>query len=176
MCEGANPTHVLMHDGNVHVSWKHRSRARPPAESELRQPGRVEDVEENQNSSDGETDGHRTKDGRLFESRAVVLANGAFQTPQIPALSHDLSPEVLQFSAESSRQPAQVPQGTVLVVGDGASGRQNALELSATHRAFLSAGRPRRVGPEQILERAPFGGWTRPACSRRLASPPLADI
>jgi putative flavoprotein involved in K+ transport len=64
-----------------------------------------------------------TSDGQIFESRAVVLANGAFQTPRIPALSRELSPEVLQFSAESYRRPAQIPPGTVIVVGDGASGR-----------------------------------------------------
>ena len=97
-----------------------------------------------------------TSDGRLLESRAVVFANGAFQTPQLPACSRDLSPDVLQFSAESYQRPAQIPQGTVIVVGDGASGRQIALELSTTHQTYLSAGRSRRVGPERILGRSSF--------------------
>jgi putative flavoprotein involved in K+ transport len=97
-----------------------------------------------------------TSDGRLFESRAVVLANGAFQIPQVPALSCNLSPEMAWFSTESYRRPAQLPTGKVVVVGDGASGRQIALELSATHQTYLSTGRPRRVGPERILGRSAF--------------------
>lgn len=86
----------------------------------------------------------------------MVLANGAFQTPQVPALSCNLSPEMAWFSTESYRRPAQLPTGKVLVVGDGASGRQIALELSATHQTYLSTGRPRRVGPERILGRSTF--------------------
>jgi putative flavoprotein involved in K+ transport len=43
-----------------------------------------------------------------------------------------------------------------LVVGDGATGRQIALELAATHRVLLSTGRPRRVIPERVLGRSIF--------------------
>ena len=63
-----------------------------------------------------------TSDGRLFETRAVVLANGAFQTPQVPSLSRDLSPEIAQYSTESYRRPAQIPTATGVVVGDGPQG------------------------------------------------------
>jgi cation diffusion facilitator CzcD-associated flavoprotein CzcO len=44
----------------------------------------------------------------------------------------------------------------VLVVGDGASGRQMARELAATHQVLLSTGRPRRVSPERILGKSVF--------------------
>ncbi|MFL5759735.1 MAG: hypothetical protein ACJ789_08350 [Thermomicrobiales bacterium] len=37
------------------------------------------------------------------------------------------------------------------MVGDGATGRQIARELTATHRVYLSTGRPRRVSPNRIL-------------------------
>jgi putative flavoprotein involved in K+ transport len=44
----------------------------------------------------------------------------------------------------------------VLVVGDGATGRQIALELTANHEVLLAAGRPRRVSPDRILGRSVF--------------------
>ena len=97
-----------------------------------------------------------TSDGRVFESRAVVLANGAFQEPAIPPLAIDLSSEVFQISARDYRRPAQVPGGTVVVVGDGATGRQIAVELARTHRVFLSSGRPRRVSRERLLGKSIF--------------------
>lgn len=91
-----------------------------------------------------------TRDGRVLRSRAVVLANGAFQVPVVPALACTLSLGVRQFTPVNYRRPEQVPPGNVLVVGDGASGRQIARELGATHRTFLSTGRPRKVIPERL--------------------------
>jgi putative flavoprotein involved in K+ transport len=44
----------------------------------------------------------------------------------------------------------------VLVVGDGATGRQIALELTAKHEVLLAAGRHRRVSPDRILGRSAF--------------------
>jgi putative flavoprotein involved in K+ transport len=44
----------------------------------------------------------------------------------------------------------------VLVVGDGATGRQIAVELAATRDVLLSTGRPRRVSPERVLGRSLF--------------------
>ena len=98
----------------------------------------------------------RTDAGEVIEARAVVLATGAFQRPAIPAIAQGLSPEVLQLTPESYKNPAQVPSGRVVVVGDGATGRQIAVELAATHEVLLSTGRPRRVSPERVLGRSVF--------------------
>jgi putative flavoprotein involved in K+ transport len=92
-----------------------------------------------------------TRDGRKFLSKAVVLANGGFQKPIIPDTAQKLSKTVVQFSAANYRNPSQIPAETVVVVGDGATGRDIAAELSATHTVFLSTGRPRRLMPEKIL-------------------------
>lgn len=97
-----------------------------------------------------------TRDGTAIESRAVVVATGAFQTPQIPALSAEFSPRVHQVSASVYRRPADLPAGTVLVVGDGATGRQIALELAPSHRVLLSTGHARGVMPARILGRSLF--------------------
>ncbi len=97
-----------------------------------------------------------TGTGETIDARAVVLATGAYQTPVVPPIARQLAADVVQLSPESYTTPAQIPTGPVLVVGDGASGRQIARELAATHRVFLATGRPRRVSPERILGKSLF--------------------
>src|SRR5215217_2182642 len=97
-----------------------------------------------------------TEAGEPIDSRAVVLATGAFQRPAIPPISKRLSAEVDQLAPEDYRAPDQLSPGRVLVVGDGATGRQIALELTANHEVLLAAGRPRRVSPDRILGRSVF--------------------
>jgi putative flavoprotein involved in K+ transport len=97
-----------------------------------------------------------TSEGVSIESRAVVIATGAFQTPNIPAISTAFSGDVHQLSAKDYHRPSSVPAGTVLVVGDGATGREIALELAATHKVLLSTGRARRVTPDRVLGRSIF--------------------
>jgi putative flavoprotein involved in K+ transport len=97
-----------------------------------------------------------TEAGEPVDCRAVVLATGAFQRPAIPAISKQLSAEVTQLAPEDYETPKQLSPGTVLVVGDGATGRQIALELTANHEVLLAAGRPRRVSPDRILGRSVF--------------------
>ena len=104
-------------------------------------------------------DGHfraKTNDSEIINARAVVLATGAFQRPAIPAISRQLSPDILQLTPESYKRPSQVPSGRVLVVGDGATGRQIAVELASMHEVLLATGRPRRVSPQRILGRSIF--------------------
>lgn len=92
-----------------------------------------------------------THQGDSIEAQAITLATGAFQQPAIPAIAEAFSPEVQQLSAANYQNPTQLPAGTVLVVGDGATGRDLAGELCATHRVLLATGRPRRLLPERIL-------------------------
>lgn len=89
--------------------------------------------------------------GEEFEAKVVVLANGGFQKPIVPSISKNLSGSVKKFSAENYRNPSQIPAGTVVVVGDGATGRDIAVELSATQPVILATGKPRRLMPERIL-------------------------
>ena len=97
-----------------------------------------------------------TDSGQPIDCRAVVLATGAFQRPAIPAISKQLSASVLQLSPENYKAPAQLPSGRVLVVGDGATGREIARELSATHEVLLATGHPRQVSPDRILGKSVF--------------------
>ena len=95
-------------------------------------------------------------DGSTVEARTVVVAAGAYQVPTIPAIAAGFSSRVQQWSPETYRNPADVKPGTVLVVGDGATGRQIAHELAASHRVLLSHGRSRRVTRDRILGRSIF--------------------
>lgn len=89
--------------------------------------------------------------GSSFVAGAVVIATGGFQLPTVPAIAASFSSEVSQLTAESYRSPDDVPPGTVLVVGDGASGRDIAAELSRVRPTLLATGKPRRLFPERIL-------------------------
>lgn len=93
-------------------------------------------------------------DASMARSRSVVIATGGFQKPARPAIATGFDASVVQLEPETYRNPASVPPGRVLVVGDGASGRDIALELAATHETFLAAGKPRRLFPERILGRS----------------------
>ena len=95
-------------------------------------------------------------DGSVMEARTVVTATGGFQTPTIPAIASAFAPEVTQLSPASYRNPADVPAGTVLVVGDGATGRHIARELAPTHGVLLATGRPRRPTPARVFGRSIF--------------------
>jgi putative flavoprotein involved in K+ transport len=85
------------------------------------------------------------------EATAVIVATGAFQQPIVPAFARQLVPDIVQLTAATYRRPAQLPPGRVLVVGDGATGRQVAYELVATHEVVLSTGKPWLVVPQRLL-------------------------
>ena len=97
-----------------------------------------------------------TEDGLRIESKAVILANGAFQKPAVPAIAAGFSPEIPQFNALTYRSPGALPPGRVLVVGDGATGRQIALEVAERRPVVLAAGGRRRPQPQRILGRDLF--------------------
>src|SRR5665647_1182747 len=82
--------------------------------------------------------------GRLLADHVVVAA-GFDRLPQTPAFSTELEPSITQVHSAEYRNPAQVPDGDVLVVGAGNSGADIALELSRTHQVHLSGRHPGQV-------------------------------
>jgi putative flavoprotein involved in K+ transport len=80
-----------------------------------------------------------TSSGAL-EASYVVAATGPFQRPVIPPVVPD-SAGIPQMHSAAYRNPAQLPDGAVLVVGAGSSGVQIADELQrAGKRVYLSVG------------------------------------
>lgn len=75
-----------------------------------------------------------------FEADNVVAATGPFQKPSFPQIVPE-SAGVHQIHSSVYKNPHQLPEGAVLVVGAGASGTQIAEELRQSGRdVYLSVG------------------------------------
>ncbi len=75
-----------------------------------------------------------------FEADNVVAATGPFQKPSFPAIVPANAP-LHQMHSSAYKNPDQLPDGGVLVVGAGASGSQIAEELRKSGRdVYLSVG------------------------------------
>lgn len=76
----------------------------------------------------------------VFEAQHVVAATGAFQVPIIPSIVPSSS-GITQMHSADYRNPDQLADGGVLVVGAGSSGVQIADELArAGRKVYLSVG------------------------------------
>ncbi len=80
-----------------------------------------------------------TSDGD-FDARYVIAATGPFQKPVIPAVVPEAA-GLVQIHSSAYRNPEQLPDGGVLVVGAGSSGVQIAAEIQRSGRqVHLSVG------------------------------------
>lgn len=97
------------------------------------------EVKEVRRKADGPGFRVETSEGTI-EAGSVVAATGPFQRPIIPPLVPETS-GLTQIHSINYRNPDQLPEGAVLVVGSGSSGTQIAEELlGAGRRVFLSVG------------------------------------
>jgi putative flavoprotein involved in K+ transport len=84
-------------------------------------------------------DGFRLVAGRQpFTAANVVVANGAYSHPRIPDFARALDPAILQLHSSEFRNPNQLREGSVLVVGASNSGAEIALAVRRQHRTILS--------------------------------------
>ncbi|HEX3618177.1 MAG TPA: NAD(P)-binding domain-containing protein [Solirubrobacteraceae bacterium] len=74
-----------------------------------------------------------------IEADAVVIASGACNLPAVPALAAQLPAAVTQLTAHGYRNPDQLRDGGVLVVGASATGVQIAAELQRSGRRVTLA-------------------------------------
>jgi putative flavoprotein involved in K+ transport len=76
---------------------------------------------------------------RRIEAENVIVATGAHRIPKTPSLADELDPRIVQLHSCEYRNPTQLQDGDVLLVGAGNSGAELALELSrTTHRVWLA--------------------------------------
>ena len=74
-----------------------------------------------------------------FEAQHVVVAMADFQRPRLPEFAGQLGSGIVQLHSTEYKNPAQLADGDVLVVGVGNSGSELALEFArAGHRTWLS--------------------------------------
>ncbi|MHA6687158.1 flavin-containing monooxygenase [Mesorhizobium sp. A556] len=88
----------------------------------------------------------------VIEANNVVAATGPFQRPIVPAVIPE-DAGLLQIHSSAYRNPGQMPEGAVLVIGAGSSGVQIADELLRSgKRVYLSVG-PHDRPPRAYRER-----------------------
>lgn len=91
---------------------------------------------------------------RKLTSDNVVIATGTNPFPKIPAISADLNPEIFQIHSSLYSNPETLPLGDVIVVGAATSGIEIALEISKTHKTYIS-GKPTFHIPDNLIK---YGG------------------
>lgn len=89
--------------------------------------------------------------GRTLYADNVVVAMADYQIPKVPHFAPDLDPDIVQTHSARYKNPSQLQDGPVLVVGLGNSGADIGLEIARTHRTYIagkeSAHIPFRIEP-----------------------------
>lgn len=73
-----------------------------------------------------------------FEADNVVVAMATFQVPRVPPYASELDPGIVQLNAGDYRNPSQLQDGSVLVVGVGNSGAEIALDVAGGKSTWLA--------------------------------------
>ena len=74
----------------------------------------------------------------LLFAENVVVATGAYNDPRVPSFARELDDKIVQLHSKEYRNPSQIQDGGVLVVGSGNSGAEIAIELARGHQTSLS--------------------------------------
>jgi putative flavoprotein involved in K+ transport len=87
---------------------------------------------------------------RRFEAENVIVAMASYQEPWVPDFAEAVDPGILQMHSAEYRNPRQLRDGPVLLVGAGNSSSEIAIEV-ATHHEVSMSGRdtgqlPFRIG------------------------------
>ena len=83
----------------------------------------------------------------------VVLASGAFNVPSVPAFAGAVPPQVTTMTPMEYRNPSQLPDGAVMVVGASATGVQIAAEIRRSGREVVLAVGEHVRGPRLYRDR-----------------------
>jgi len=110
-------------------------------------------------------------DEGTIDARYVVAATGPFQRPIIPAVVPQ-DAGIHQIHSNQYRNPAQLPEGAVLVVGAGSSGVQIADELRRSGREVYLAVGPHDRPPRRYRGRD-FCWWLGVLGKWDMAAPPV---
>ena len=73
-----------------------------------------------------------------FESDNVIVAMANYQVPSLPAFASELDHDIVQLHSHEYRNPSQLRDGGVLIVGVGNSGADIGIEVARTHPTCMS--------------------------------------
>jgi putative flavoprotein involved in K+ transport len=96
-----------------------------------------------------------TSGDRRFEADNVVIAMSSWQRPRVPDYASQLDQRIVQFHVADYKNPEQLEEGSVLVVGAGNSGAEVAIEVARTHEVLLSGSGTGAIPfrPESVVAR-----------------------
>jgi putative flavoprotein involved in K+ transport len=85
----------------------------------------------------------------VIRTERVIVATGTNPVPFIPDFASDLTSGIFQIHSSQYKNHSSIPDGDTLVVGAATSGIEIALELTETHKTYIS-GKPTFHIPELI--------------------------
>jgi putative flavoprotein involved in K+ transport len=108
-----------------------------------------------------------TAGDRVLEAAHVVVAMADFQRERVPGFAAELDPAIVQIHAAAYKNPAQLADGDVLIVGAGNSGAEIAMDLAGDRRVWVAGrdvgqipfrldGRAARLGMARLFLRVLF--------------------
>lgn len=101
-------------------------------------------------SHDGDKFVVQVEDKTLYAEN-VIVAMADYQVAKVPGFAPDLDPDIVQMHSSTFKNPSQLQEGPVLVVGVGNSGADIGFELARSHKTFIagkeSAHIPFRIEP-----------------------------
>ena len=73
-----------------------------------------------------------------FEAEHVVIAMSNYQTPRVPPFARELDPNIRQLHSSDYKNPKQLKDGGLLIVGAGNSASELGIELARTHKTWMA--------------------------------------
>lgn len=86
----------------------------------------------------------------IIRAKNIVIATGPFQEPAIPNFAKNLSDQVFQIHSSQYKNPTQLKDGPVLVVGGANSGAQIGVELAKERTVYLSVSQKFNFIPQDL--------------------------
>lgn len=93
-----------------------------------------------------------TAGDQTYRAQNIVVAVGSQRVPKVPAFAGRLDPEIRQFHSDDYRNPGQLQDGSVLIVGASHSGADVAMECAPAHHTWL-------CGPDRGQLPVELEGW-----------------
>ncbi len=92
-----------------------------------------------------------------WRAKAVIIASGMMNKIKLPYLSQLIPQNILQLHASAYKNPEQLPQGNILIVGGAQSGCQIAEELALSgKKVYMASSKvprtPRRYRGRDVME------------------------
>ncbi len=79
-----------------------------------------------------------TAGSNTYRAQNVIVAMADYQKPKTPGFATDLDPNVLQMHSTQYKNPSQLKDGPVLIVGLGNTGADIAYEVANTHETWVA--------------------------------------